>query len=275
MTTAKDMLDRLERHYLKAGAPLPGGMLIPEVTHDKHGGRRCDALFVGFTSASGRILIGHEIKVARSDWLHELDQAGKADTWADECHAWYVVAPDETVVRPEEVPHGWGLLLAAGARTRLTVKVKATVHADRQPSWTAMRSILSRVDTLRADAVRRQVQAEADRIRARYEADWVPKRTSDEQLREKNKELDALLARIEAALGVRIAETPRPWDSRSIAPERLAVLAPLLAVESTRRDLDREMANTTKRLDDIVETWRRAEADARALLADLDVEVSG
>lgn len=272
MTTAKDMLDRLERHYLKAGAPLPGGMLIPEVTHGRQGGRRCDALFVGFTSASGRILVGHEIKVSRSDWLHELDQTGKADTWADECHAWYVVAPDESVVRPEEVPHGWGLLLATGARTRLTVKVKATVHADRQPSWTATRSILSRVDTLRAETVRRQVQAEADKIRARYETDWVPKRSSDEELRERNKALQALLDRIEDALGVRIIDQPRPWDSQSITPKRLTSLAPLLAVDRTRRDLDREMANTTKRLDDIVETWRRAEANARALLADLEAE---
>jgi hypothetical protein len=270
MTTAKDMLDRLERHYLKAGAPLPGGMLIPEVTHDKHGGRRCDALFVGFTSASGRILVGHEIKVARSDWLHELDQTGKADTWADECHAWYVVAPDETVVRPEEVPHGWGLLLATGARTRLTVKVKATVHADRQPSWTAMRSILSRVDTLRAETVRRQVQVEADKISARYEADWVPKRASDEQLKERNRELHALLERVEAALGVRISDEPRPWDSRSIAPERLAALAPLLVAEGTSRSLEQEIALTSKRVDQIVETWRRAEAAARALLDEVD-----
>lgn len=271
MTTAKDMLDRLERHYLKAGAPLPGGMLIPEVTHGRQGGRRCDALFIGFTSASGRILVGHEIKVSRSDWLHELDQTGKADTWADECHAWYVVAPDESVVRPEEIPHGWGLLLATGARTRLTVKVKAHVHTDRQPSWTATRSILSRVDTLRAETVRRQVQAEADRIRARYEADWVPKRSSDEELRERNKAQRALLDRIEAALGVRISDQPQPWGG-SIAPERLATLAPLLAVDRTRLDLDREMASTTRRLENIVDIWRHAEADARALLAELEAE---
>lgn len=262
MTTAQDMLDRLERHYLKAGAPLPGGMLIPEVTHGRQGGRRCDALFVGFTSASGRILVGHEIKVSRSDWLHELDQPGKADAWADECHAWYVVAPDETIVRPEEVPHGWGLLVATGARTRLTVKVKAQVHADRQPSWTAMRSLLSRVDTLRADAVHRGVQAETDRIAARYERDYIPRRQagadwSDEQ-RQKLKDAEALLQEIRVALGVRILAEVAPWNTHAITPQHLERLAPLLREGITERAIAIELEQTRKRLDILTRELRAA-----------------
>lgn len=80
-----------------------------------------------------------------------------------------------------------------------------------------------------------------------------------------------LLDRIEAALGVRISDQPQPWGG-SITPERLAALAPLLAVDRTRLDLDREMSSTTRRLENIVDIWRRAEADARALLADLEAE---
>jgi hypothetical protein len=245
MTTAAEMLGRLERHYLKSGADLPGGMLIPEVTHGKQGGRRCDALFVGFTSASGRILVGHEIKVSRSDWLHELAQPGKADAWADECHAWYIVAPDETVVRPEEVPHGWGLLLATGARTRLTVKVKATVHAERTPSWTAMRSLLSRVDTLRASEVRRGVAAEADKIRARYERDYVRRGQeswTDDQ-RDRLQRAEALLREINHALGVHVTNEPQDWTPRQVTPAALEQLRPLLtqnvAAEQLRRELER------------------------------------
>lgn len=80
-----------------------------------------------------------------------------------------------------------------------------------------------------------------------------------------------MLGRIQAALGVRISDQAQPWG-RSITPERLATLAPLLAVDRTRLDLDREMANTTRRLENIVDIWRHAEADARALLADLETE---
>ena len=270
MATAQEMLQRLERHYLKAGQPLPGGMLIPEVTHGRQGGRRCDALFVGFTSASGRILVGHEIKVSRSDWLHELDQPGKADAWADECHAWYVVAPDETVVRPEEVPHGWGLLVATGARTRLTVKVKAQVHADRQPSWTAMRSLLSRVDTLRDAAVRRGVEVESRKIADRYERDYVHKsratQTWDDTQRERLNQAETLLRAITTALGVHVALEPEAWNHRAITPADLEALAPLLGEDIARRQIELALASTATRIDQIATGLRDDLARAAARL---------
>lgn len=145
---AADLVARLRRHYMKPG-PFPGGIFVPECGQNGVGnGQRCDALFVGFTSSSGRILVGHEIKVSRSDWLHELDQSAKADRWADECHAWYVVAPTG-VVRPGELPHGWGLLTPnSRTTTRMDVQVKAEVRADHVPAWWAVRSIMARLDTL-------------------------------------------------------------------------------------------------------------------------------
>lgn len=152
--TAKELLARLQRHYIKPGEALPGGVFLPEVTHGGYNGRRADALYVGFTSSRGHHLIGHELKVARSDWLHELDQIDKAETWASQCHAWYLVVPDTTIARPEELPHGWGMLTVdPRTKTRLTVTVRADVHKDRQPDWTTTHSILKRIDTLRANAI--------------------------------------------------------------------------------------------------------------------------
>lgn len=169
--TTKDLLERLQRHYIKPG-PLPGGVFVPECGINGGAQTRADALYVGFTSASGRILIGHELKVSRADWRKELDTAGKADFWADNCHAWYIVAPSLDIVPKEEVPHGWGLMIPnSRTRTRMDIAVKATVHADRHPAWEATRSILARLDTLRAQHDYAVEKAAQEKARKRAEED--------------------------------------------------------------------------------------------------------
>ena len=161
-----ELLARLRRHYLKPGA-FPGGVFITEVgvngtmsgTAVHSGGkvRRCDALHVGFTSTSGRVMRGHELKTSRADWLHELAQPGKADQWADQCHEWWVVAPNIEVVRPEELPPDWGLLVPGVSRTAMVAKVKARTHHEREPSWWAVRSMLARNDTLMERTIEERV----------------------------------------------------------------------------------------------------------------------
>ena len=58
--TTQALLDRLKRHYIKTGTDLPGGVFVPEVGQNGGwgAGSRCDAIFVGFTSTSGRIPLG-------------------------------------------------------------------------------------------------------------------------------------------------------------------------------------------------------------------------
>jgi hypothetical protein len=207
-TLTADLLARLDRHYIKPGEAYPGGVFIPEVGWN--GGTansRCDAIYVGFTGSSGRLLIGHEVKVTRADWRRELDHPGKADAWADQCHAWYVVAPSTAVVKPEELPHGWGLLTINPRTTvRLDVTVKAAVHADRAPSWDAVRSVLSRADTLRAQAiVDGQQKARADAfadIDQRVRDRLASRIGSDHETRAC--ELGERLTRIQEALGLDI-----------------------------------------------------------------------
>lgn len=174
---AQDLLARLQRHYIKPG-PMPGGIFLAEVgLNGPTQQRRVDAVHVGFTSSSGRILTGHEIKVSRSDWLHELDQPDKADRWADQCHAWYVVAPSVEIVKPEELPHGWGLMVPnARTTTRMDRAVKAEVRTDHTPSWLIVRSIMARYDTLRAGAIeqaRRKYEDESRRKIAEARAEFA------------------------------------------------------------------------------------------------------
>lgn len=175
--TAQTLLARLHRHYTPPG-PLPGGLFAAEVA--VNGGRvlsRCDAVYVGFTSASGRRMIGHEIKVTRADWRRELDQAGKADYWHDACQEWWVVAPSTEVVPPEELPAGWGLMVVNPRTATRLDKVRRAEVRPHDPPWEAVRSFMARVDTIRAQAesahrnqventIRAQLTATQDRHQA-------------------------------------------------------------------------------------------------------------
>ncbi|MBF9328509.1 hypothetical protein [Mycobacteroides chelonae] len=149
------LLALLQRHYIKPSQPLPGGVFLHEVGGNGSWGAsgRADALYIGFTSSSGRILIGHELKVSRADWLNELNKPGKADQWADQCHAWYLVVSDPAIVKDGELPPGWGLMSPGRSKTRMTIHTTATVKPNHTPSWDAMRSIVARYDTLRAQAI--------------------------------------------------------------------------------------------------------------------------
>lgn len=217
--TAKELLARLERHYIKPSDEMPGGMFMPEVVLN---GRRADALYVGFFASRGKRLVGHEIKVARSDWLHELDQPAKAEEWEQHCHSWYVVAPSTEVVRPEELPEGWGLLVPGKSRTRLDVKVKAAVHADRTPSWEATHALVQKADSLRMASIasaRREIsnKAYAD-ITERVERE-LARRGGTAQLQQRIDVLQGLIDQLSDSLGLKITHGDRAWNDTEVTAQ--------------------------------------------------------
>lgn len=173
VTTTTELLALLRRHYIKPGLDLPGGVFVPEVGGNGSWGAsaRADAIYVGFTSSSGRILVGHELKISRADWLNELNKPGKADQWADQCHAWYLVVNDPAIVKPGELPAGWGLMSPGPSRTRMTVHTPAAVKPDHTPSWDAVRSVMGRIDTLRANEVAAAVESRDQARRRKYQKD--------------------------------------------------------------------------------------------------------
>lgn len=63
----------------------------------------------GQPSVQPPIYHGHEVKVSRSDWLRELADPSKAETFAQHMHHWWLVATPG-VVR-DDLPDGWGLLV--------------------------------------------------------------------------------------------------------------------------------------------------------------------
>lgn len=206
--STKQLLDRLQRHYIKPSEPMPGGVFVPECGWND-GGRqrsRVDALYVGFTSSSGRMLVGHELKVSRADWRHELDQPGKADPWHDQCHAWYVVAPSTEIVPAEELPDGWGLMVPnPRSKVRMDIVVKARTYPQRNPSWEAMRSLLARQDTLRAQTIQSEIQQARQRETERVEKQYAQRYRGSTDLPQDVRDRLAALEKIEQHLGQEIS----------------------------------------------------------------------
>lgn len=238
-TLTAELLARLQRHYIKPGELMPGGMFLPEVTL---GTRRADALYVGFFASRGKLLVGHELKVSRADWLHELDDPSKAETWAKHCHAWYLVVPSASIVQPGELPHGWGLMVpSTRTKTRMDVVVVADLHSDRQPSWEATHALVQRADSLRMDGVL------AAREKARQDMHVEVEKAVELRLAQRPENFaeqraeraEALLAEVSDILGLRIT-AGRAYEASEVSIEELrsSFAAWVAADRQTARSLD-------------------------------------
>ena len=91
----------------------PEWVFVEEVAPRTGGGTRyADAVAVNLWSSRGHAIHGFEIKVSRSDWLHELKKPQKAEESVFEfCDYWWVVTPAGIgIVKDGELPPTWGHL---------------------------------------------------------------------------------------------------------------------------------------------------------------------
>jgi hypothetical protein len=179
MTTERDMLDRLNARY--ASAP-PTGIRYARAEHVKlstgYDARGiCDYMVLdtwnqGYGADAGPKLHGFEVKVSRSDWLHELRQPEKAEQFARYCDFWWLVVPDDKMVRLTELPPGWGLLANRGRGLQAVVPAirRTPEPMPRSLQATLARSIVKTTHRLTVErpddtALRRLNQTMADRPR--------------------------------------------------------------------------------------------------------------
>ncbi len=112
--------------------------------------RHADAMVMSLWPSRGLDLMGCELKVSRGDWLKELKNPGKAEVVLQFCDLWFIVAGDETIVIPDELPKGWGLMIPNGRGT-LKVKVKACPLAPKPLDRSFLAAIMRRVCEQSAD----------------------------------------------------------------------------------------------------------------------------
>lgn len=122
MATEREMLNALRVRYGRTNHGNGPRYAIAE--HVKNGAgfdanRQADMivmdLWPGDHLGSRLSLIGHEVKCSRRDWLTELKDPTKAEAFKRYCHQWYLVVADVSIVRPGELPEGWGLIALGSA----------------------------------------------------------------------------------------------------------------------------------------------------------------
>jgi hypothetical protein len=80
--------------------------------------RTADAMALSLWPSRGHFLYGFELKVSRSDWLHEYKDPSKAEAIAKFCDYFYLVVPGAAIVDLTEVPPLWGIMIAQGSIVR-------------------------------------------------------------------------------------------------------------------------------------------------------------
>ena len=144
MTTEAEMVALLKKRYSGASsAGLPRYVTasqVPIFTAGDH--RRID--FIAVDSMTEEVMLpadtaytrlpppvhGFEIKVSRADWLTEHKTGGKkSETWRRYCDYWWLVVPNPQIIKPGELPDGWGLL-AGEKQLRTVVKPVRTLNTQ-------------------------------------------------------------------------------------------------------------------------------------------------
>jgi hypothetical protein len=135
--TERMMLDAIHRRYSQRAGNGPRYVVAEHVRNQcGFGGdyfgtgplRTADALAVDLWPSSGHLVHGFEVKVSRSDWLHELKDPEKAEAFKPYCDHWWLVVPDAAIVR-DDLPNGWGLLVDGKAGLRIK---KRAPHLERE-----------------------------------------------------------------------------------------------------------------------------------------------
>jgi hypothetical protein len=76
--------------------------------------RSADIMMIGLWPSRGCALEGMELKISRSDWLRELKKPQKAEAFVPYCDRWWVIASTPDIVKVEELPPTWGLMVPRG-----------------------------------------------------------------------------------------------------------------------------------------------------------------
>jgi len=91
-----------------------------------------DAMVFGDWPSTGNVLHGFEVKISRADWLNEVRNPNKNNSVKGYCNYWWLVIADEKMVKPDELPDDWGMMIWQGRNKKLKVVKKAPL-LDPQP----------------------------------------------------------------------------------------------------------------------------------------------
>ncbi|HEU4754105.1 MAG TPA: hypothetical protein VFU47_13425 [Armatimonadota bacterium] len=195
--------------------------------------RTLDGLAMGVWPSRGLTFLGFEIKVSRADWLRELKNPQKADGWWARVDRLYLVVGDAEIVKPGELPDGWGLIVPYRdglkiAREPLQPAKLDWTHAQRH----FLASILRRLAEVQPDVVAVS-KARREGIEEGRKAEQERRGQALKTLQEEHDALTARVAAFEEAAGLNLSASyydrltsrfARPEDARRLGAALRRVL---------------------------------------------------
>lgn len=232
--SADSLLEKLSVKYA-----APEWAVIPQVRDATGfaGCRTADAIAMSLWPSRGLYLHGFEIKVSRSDWMRELKNPAKADTIAEFCEFWWIVALKD-VVKDGELPPPWGLLIPSGSG--LTIAKAAVLTPAKNPDKPFLAAILRRATQVLTP------QAKFDALYQEGVEDGIKRGLSKAKFQDEDIErLQTRLKTFEQQSGVRIDS----WNGAHIGEAvRLVLNGEGMRV---REDLDRLLGRAKQIVSDI------------------------
>jgi hypothetical protein len=220
-------------------------------------GRRLDVIAFGIWPSCGWELIGYEIKVARSDWMRELQQHEKSLEWFNTCDQFYLVSTPG-VVKAGEVPQGWGHLECVGGRLfnrqQCVKRRDVGVGMPREIVARLLRALLNQnaeKDRLDRAGIRSEIEAELQRR-------WADDQT---RMRAREKEVESCtteLRQIKNTLNLWSEEATRELGDRL---QRLRQFEAAVASESWGTSIRREAADLQKSVARLLEVVKVPSAE--------------
>lgn len=218
--------------------------------------RAADCVAMACWPSRGLRIIGHEIKVSRSDWQKELADPSKAEAIAKYCDEWFVVAGDSKIVREGELPASWGLLVASGGKLVLAEKPKVAlkpIPLDRLFAAAFLRAM----QKPQASAFDKLIQ----------EARWKGHQEGREQAKRNGQDfegkLDELTERVRKfteETGINPLDNYAPWKGKTVG-EAVRILQGGIPDLSDKIDAFRRLAKECERAASECETITEAAAE--------------
>lgn len=112
---ATEVVAKIKKRYA-----LPEWTTLTEVmNYDGPNIRRVDVISINMWPSRKYEVHGFEVKVSRADFLNEMKDIKKSETFSKFCDFWWLATP-KGLVQPSEVPESWGLLEFTENRTFTT-----------------------------------------------------------------------------------------------------------------------------------------------------------
>ena len=200
---AKNVFSILRKKF-----PASEYALLSEVSNAPgfHRSRSADYIVMSLWPSRGLALHGFELKSNRGDWLRELKNPQKAESYFQYCDYFWLLTEDDTVAKLEEIPDTWGWYCIKGERIHTMKEAPKLTPKDIPRSFVAclLKRACDRDEYVHISTIEERIEQakQAGKDERRYENDSLTK---------ENKELNNILEEFRKESGG--IDLNRAWGS--------------------------------------------------------------